>query len=145
MRPRLIAGWLGGTVVTVAAVILTVALTSGASGPCALPPNWNHLGAVLLEGPIKWAYPSQHVDLTGSGPYALDFGPVPASLDWPATVHALSLETPPGWNVINARDRLGELHMVTIHGRRYLSAQYTVTPVDGGPASCSGFSVWIYH
>jgi hypothetical protein len=127
------------------AVALTVGLSSSASaGQCSLPANWSHIGTILLHGPTKWAYPSQRLDLQGSGPYTIDYGPVPASFSWGTTVHALSVETPPGWNVNQGRLPADSPRMVTIDGMRFLRITSTIVPLEGQAGTCSNFRVWIY-
>jgi hypothetical protein len=128
-----------------AAALIVISGSRATASGCSLPRNWSRVGSKILRGPTKWVYASQNLDLYGAGPYTLDFGPVPASFNWPKTITAFAVEAPPGWNVIQARGRSAGPHMATVGGQRFLQGRYTVSAIAGQAGTCRGFKVWIYN
>ena len=58
--------------------------------------QWGAEGAQLVrETHGNWAYESIPIDITGTGTYLFDFGPVPASFDYPSNPRGIAFDWPP--------------------------------------------------
>jgi hypothetical protein len=126
--------------------------------PCTADATWGQQGAVLradkktavaghrraepgvlIQNAGDFAYPSQPVDLRGTGDYTFDFGPLPANFTWPAPDLAFSVQWPTDFPGRVDPPRQSQKIVVRTGGSRYLEA---VLPVGG--ASCNNLVLWYY-
>ena len=99
--PVIIAGTVG------MGVGLRIGLLAASHGPAGTPrgpsttsiassAQWAAEGAqVARDTGHNWAYESMPIDITGNGTYLFDFGPVPASFDYPSNPKGIAFEWPP--------------------------------------------------
>jgi len=86
-----------------------------------------------------WAYESIPIDVKGNGTYVFDFGPVPASFDYPSNPSGIAFEWPPDGRfseVSTTRPRT-----VTVRGKRYLQIGFSVFHLS---SPYRGYRAWIY-
>ncbi len=102
--------------------------------------RWAAEGAQLVrETHGNWAYESVPIDITGNGTYLCDFGPVPASFDYPSNPEDIAFDWPP------AHFSMGPVgtptRTVTLRGTRYFQVGFTVFRFL---SPYGGYRAWIY-
>ena len=103
--------------------------------------QWGAEGAQLVrETHGNWAYESIPIDITGNGTYLFDFGPVPASFDYPSNPRGIAFDWPSDshFSVVPANTAT---RTVTLRGKRYFQVGFTVS---GFSSPYSGYRAWIY-
>ena len=80
------------------------------------------------------------LDITGNGTYLFDFGPVPASFDYPSSPRGLAFDWPSDsrFSVVGANTAT---RTVTLRGKPYFQVGFTVS---GFSSPYSGYRAWIY-
>jgi hypothetical protein len=113
---------------------------------------WAAEGARLVQGVLAngkgtynstyrngdWAYESLPIDVTKNGDYAINFGPVAISFDYPVHPTGIAYDWPPdaAFSVYANGSRT-----VTLGGKRFFQVGITVS---GLSRPYSGFRAWIY-
>lgn len=86
-----------------------------------------------------WAYESVPIDITGNGEYIVDFGPVPASFDYPLHPTGITFDWPSDGQfsvVVNSG-----VDRVISHGDIYVQMRFAVSRFS---APYTGYRAWIY-
>ncbi len=103
--------------------------------------QWGAEGAQLVrETHGNWAYESVPIDITGNGTYLFDFGPVPASFDYPSNPRGIAFDWPSDshFSMLPAGT---PTRTVTLRGKRYFQVGFTVS---GFSSPYRGYRAWIY-
>ena len=102
--------------------------------------QWAAEGAQLVrETHGNWAYESLPIDVVGNGTYFFDFGPVPASFNYPSNPRGIAFDWPPArFSVVPANT---QARTVTLRGKRYFQIGFTVS---GFSSLYRGYRAWIY-
>ena len=103
--------------------------------------HWAAEGAqVARDTGHNWAYESIPVDITGNGTYLFDFGPVPASFDYPSNPKGIAFDWPPDghFSVVGANTAP---RTVALRGKRYFQVGVTVFQFS---SPYTGYRAWIY-
>ena len=103
--------------------------------------QWAAEGAQLIldKNNGNWAYESVPTDITRNGTYLLDFGPVPASFDYPSNPRGIVFDWPSDtrFSVVGATAP----HYVALRGKRYVQMGFSVFHFS---SPSSGYRAWIY-
>ena len=88
----------------------------------------------------NWAYESIPIDITGNGTHLFDFGPVPASFDYPSNPKGLAFDWPSDghFSVVPANS---VMHTVTLRGKRYFQIGFSIFHFS---SPYRGYRAWMY-
>ena len=86
----------------------------------------------------KWAYESSPVNVTGNGPYTLNFGPLATTFNYPTVPRAIAYDWPPDSRFSAVAD---SINTVTIDGKRYLQVDVTISNFS---VAYRAYTAWIY-
>ena len=103
--------------------------------------QWAAEGAQLArESGRHWAYESLPIDVTASGTYFFDFGPVPTSFDNPSHPRGIAFDWPPDsrFSVAGAN---APPRTVTLRGKRYFQIGMSIFHFS---SPYRGYRAWIY-
>ena len=102
--------------------------------------QWAAEGAQLVrETHGNWAYESLPLDIAGNGTYLFDFGPVPASFDYPSDPGGIAFDWPPAApQHVASRD--ANVYRDPA-GKRYFQVGFTVS---GFSSPYSGYRAWSF-
>ena len=104
--------------------------------------QWAAEGAQLIldKDNGNWAYESVPIDITGNGTHLFDFGPVPASFDYPSNPNALAFDWPSDghFSVVPANS---VMHTVSLRGKRYFQIGFSIFHFS---SPYRGYRAWMY-
>ena len=143
--PLLIAGTVG------LGAGIGIGLVAASHGPAGTPrgpattsiassAQWAREGTQLgRDSGRNWAYESIPIDVKGNGRYFFDFGPVPASFDYPSNPSGISFDWPSDsrFSVVGATAP----HYVALRGKRYVQMGFSVSHFS---RPYRGYRAWIY-
>ena len=143
--PAVIAGAVGmGAGLGIGLVAASHGSTGTPRGPAttsvASSAQWAGRGAQLERDTGRhWAYESIPIDVKGNGRYFFDFGPVPASFDYPSNPSGIAFDWPsdPRFSVVGATAP----HYVALRGKRYVQMGFSVSHFS---SPYRGYRAWIY-
>ena len=109
--------------------------------PLASPRQLSGLGRgqLVRDSGRNWAYESIPIDVKGNGRYFFDFGPVPASFDYPSNPSGIAFDWPSDsrFSVVGATAP----HYVALRGKRYVQMGFSVSHFS---SPYRGYRAWIY-
>ena len=87
----------------------------------------------------NWAYESIPIDVKGNGTYFFNFGPVPASFDYPSSPSGIAFDWPSDsrFSIVGATAP----HYVALRGKRYVQMGFSVSNFS---SPYRGYKAWIY-